>query len=77
MTARVTIDASGLLCPLPVLKARKALKGLKTGDVLDVLATDPGAPGDFADFCAKTGCRMLESREAGGVFHFAIEKGAS
>lgn len=75
MSGRVTLDASGLLCPLPVLKARKALKALGEGDILEVLATDPGAPKDFADFCAKTGSRLLESREAEGVFHFLIEKG--
>lgn len=50
-----TLDVTGLKCPLPILKAKKALALLQTGDRLTVLATDPGAPGDFAAFCRQTG----------------------
>ena len=49
------LDARGLKCPLPVLKARKRLNGLASGAVLTVLATDPAAPKDFAAFCEATG----------------------
>jgi tRNA 2-thiouridine synthesizing protein A len=48
------LDARGLKCPLPVLKARKALRDVPLGDTLTVLVTDPGAPGDFAHFCETT-----------------------
>ena len=54
------LDTTGLLCPLPVLKARRALKPLAPGAVLEVLATDPGAVKDFEHFCKTTGCDLLE-----------------
>src|SRR5260370_13395695 len=69
------LDAKGLLCPLPVLKARRALKPLAPGAVLEVLATDPGAVKDFEHFCQTTGCEMLESSEQpGGVLRFRLKK---
>jgi len=72
-----TLDASGLLCPLPVLKARRALKPLAPGAVLEVLATDPGAVQDFVHFCKTTGCELLESSEQpGGVLRFRLRKPA-
>ena len=74
--SETTLDARGLLCPLPVLKARKALKGLDAGDVLRVLATDKGAPKDFVHFCKTTGNRLLASREEEGVFVIEVEKSA-
>lgn len=72
--ARHELDAKGLLCPLPVLRARKALKALDPGDVLAVEATDPSAPKDFAAFCETTGNRLLSSTEADGVFRMEIER---
>ena len=70
-----TLDATGLLCPLPVLKARRALKPLAAGSVLEVLATDPGAVKDFAHFCQTTGSQLLEMREEpGGVLRFRMRK---
>jgi tRNA 2-thiouridine synthesizing protein A len=69
------LDATGLLCPLPVLKAKRALRPLAPGAVLEVLATDPGAVKDFEHFCAATGCAMLESTELpGGVLRFLLKK---
>jgi tRNA 2-thiouridine synthesizing protein A len=56
-----TLDARGLKCPLPVLKARRTLKEVPPGGILRVLATDPGAEKDFAHFCETTGCELLES----------------
>lgn len=53
------LDARGLLCPLPVLKARKLLKGLPPGGVLRVMVTDPGAPKDFEHFAATTGVTLV------------------
>jgi tRNA 2-thiouridine synthesizing protein A len=68
------LDAKGLLCPLPVLKARKALKAMPEGAMLEILATDPGAAKDFAAFCRTTGHHLVESSEAAGIFRFLIRK---
>ncbi|MBP5857185.1 sulfurtransferase TusA family protein [Marivibrio halodurans] len=68
------LDATGLKCPLPVLKARKLLKDLAPGDTLDVTATDPGAPKDFEAFCESQGCDLLESAEEGGVYRIRLRK---
>ncbi len=73
----ITLDAQGLKCPLPVLKARKALKAVAPGGLLRVLATDPGAAKDFIHFCDATGCELVESAEAAdGVLSFLIRKPA-
>jgi tRNA 2-thiouridine synthesizing protein A len=69
-----TLDTSGMKCPLPVLKAKKLMKGLAAGAQITVIATDPSAVKDFQAFCEATGDRLLESREANGVFTFVIEK---
>ena len=66
------LDAKGLLCPLPVLKARRALKGLKQGDTLEILATDKGAVKDFEAFCRTTGHQLVEWHDEDGVFRFVI-----
>lgn len=67
------LDASGLKCPLPVLKARKALAALAPGAVLKVIATDPGAPEDFRHFCEAAGHRLVEQSvsEAGSITRIA------
>ncbi|HWI26201.1 MAG TPA: sulfurtransferase TusA family protein [Stellaceae bacterium] len=70
----ILLDASGLKCPLPVLKARKAMRDVPPGGVLRVIATDPGAPKDFEHFCKTTGHRLLAAREEGGKLVFEIEK---
>lgn len=76
MDEPIILDAKGLRCPLPVLKARKAMKNLPPGGVLRVFATDPGAVQDFRHFCETTGHVLLASDEAAGVFSFEIEKSA-
>ena len=68
------LDATGLKCPIPVLKARKAMRDLAPGARLRILATDPGAVGDFADFCEVAGHALEESGEADGVYVFVIRK---
>jgi tRNA 2-thiouridine synthesizing protein A len=74
-TDPVLLDAKGLICPLPVLKARKALKGIPAGGHLRVLATDKGAVKDFDAFCRTTGNRLVSQGEPEhGVFEFLIEK---
>jgi tRNA 2-thiouridine synthesizing protein A len=73
-TATQVLDARGLNCPLPILKARKALAGLASGEVLRIVATDPGAVADFASFCNQTGNALLASGQAAGAFEFLIRK---
>lgn len=68
------LDTSGLKCPLPVLKAKKALKSLAGGAILKVIATDPGAIRDFAHFCDASGDALLVSDDADGVLTFVIRK---
>ena len=59
------VDASGLLCPLPVLKARKRLKGMASGTVLRLIATDPAAVGDVPHFCRESGHELVGQQEEG------------
>ena len=68
------LDARGLKCPLPVLRARKAMKDVAAGDLLKILATDPGAPKDFVHFCETTGHELVESSESEGVYSLVIRK---
>lgn len=68
------LDASGLNCPLPVLRTKKALGDMQSGQVLHVVATDPGSVKDFEAFAKQTGNALLESREEGGKFHFLLKK---
>lgn len=76
MTEPAILDTKGLKCPLPVLKARKAMRDVAAGGVLRVLATDPGAVKDFEHFCKTTGHQLLASREEDGVLVFDIRKSA-
>ncbi len=68
------LDASGLNCPLPILRAKKALAGLDVGQVLHIIATDPGSVKDFEAFANQTGNELMESSENGGKFEFLIKK---
>jgi tRNA 2-thiouridine synthesizing protein A len=68
------LDASGLNCPLPILRAKKALTGMESGKVLRIIATDPGSVKDFEAFAKQTGNELLESSEEGGKFIFFIKK---
>lgn len=68
-----TLDVTGLTCPLPVLKAKKAMKDIAPGGTLEILATDPGAVEDFDVFCSTTGNTLVESGESGGVYRFVIK----
>jgi tRNA 2-thiouridine synthesizing protein A len=75
-SATAELDARGLKCPLPVLKARRALQAVAPGGLLRVLATDPGAVKDFAHFCETTGCELVESGKEGEVLRFLLRKPA-
>ncbi|WP_223422091.1 sulfurtransferase TusA family protein [Tateyamaria pelophila] len=75
MDDRNTLDAVGLLCPLPVLKARKRLQSLKTGEDLTVLADDPAAVIDVPHFCAEAGHVLVSTDLDGPVQTYVIRKG--
>lgn len=68
------LDASGLNCPLPILRAKKTLSGMTSGQILHIIATDPGSVKDFDAFAKQTGNQLLESKEEGGKFHFMLKK---
>lgn len=70
-----TLDAIGLLCPLPVLKARKRLKALAPGDILQVLADDPAAIIDVPHFCSEAGHEFLGQSEGDGHQIYLVRKG--
>ena len=68
------LDTSGLLCPLPVLKARRALNTLQSGQCLRVIATDAKAPDDFAAFCQQSGDCLLDVQRDGERFRIIVQK---
>jgi len=72
-----TLDAKGLNCPLPILKARKALKEVPAGGTLEILSTDPGSVADFAAFCRQTGNELLEESVDDSVYRFVIKRSAA
>jgi len=68
------LDARGLSCPLPILRAKKALGELQSGQVLHIIATDPGSVKDFAAFCKQTGHELLSQAEADKEYTFFLKK---
>lgn len=68
------LDATGLSCPMPILRAKKALKELQSGDVLRITATDPGSVKDFESFAKQTGNELLESSTEGETFVYRLKK---
>ena len=74
MEAQRELDTRGLNCPLPILKAKKALSDLKSGDVLKVLATDPGSMRDFQAFARQTGNELVEQSAAGGDYVHVLKR---
>ena len=68
------VDAKGLNCPLPVLRTKKALNDMTSGQVLRILATDPGSVRDFQAFCKQTGNELLQHGEDNGVFVFVLRR---
>jgi tRNA 2-thiouridine synthesizing protein A len=70
----VELDATGLVCPMPVLKANRALRAVPVGGVLRVLATDPAAAKDFPAYCAQTGHVLEQSGRDGDKFVFLLRK---
>ncbi len=70
------LDATGLNCPLPILKTKLRLKTMAAGATIQVLATDPGSQIDFEAYCARFGHELLRSVEQDGVFEFVIRRAA-
>ncbi|MCH7881058.1 MAG: sulfurtransferase TusA family protein [Proteobacteria bacterium] len=68
------LDASGLNCPLPILRAKKTLSDMQSGQTLRIIATDPGSVKDFEAFSKQTGNQLLSSSEEGGRFNFVMKK---
>ncbi len=75
MTIARTLDLKGLSCPLPIVKTAKALRELASGDVIEVLATDPGSVKDFVAWAKQTGNELVASTQDGAVHRFVIRKG--
>jgi len=68
------LDARGLNCPLPILRAKKTLNAMTGGQILKIMATDPGSIKDFKAFAKQTGNELLDSSEVDGEFHFTLKK---
>ena len=68
------LDVKGLSCPLPILRAKKALSALQSGQTLEVLATDGGAWDDFEYFCQHSGHVLMERAQSDGVYRFLIRR---
>ncbi len=71
----IEVDARGLNCPLPLLKAKQALNAMRAGDELCVLATDPGSVRDFRVFAEQAGHQLLESTQQEGTYRYLLRKG--
>ena len=74
MSYELELDLCGLECPLPILRSKKAIAGLPSGELLHVMATDPGALKDFPAFCRVTGHLLKDSWQDENIFHFVLEK---
>lgn len=76
MSAQITrtLDLKGLSCPLPIVKTAQAIRELRSGELIEALATDPGSVPDFEAWCATTGNELVERSESEDVFRFVIRK---
>ena len=68
------LDTKGMSCPLPIIKAKRALDGIPAGGLLEILATDPGSVKDFQSFCRQTGNELVSSAQDGAVYTFLIKR---
>ncbi|MHB1987770.1 MAG: sulfurtransferase TusA family protein [Acidimicrobiales bacterium] len=74
--AKQTLDCTGLQCPLPVIKTAQAMKQLQGGEVLELLATDPGVEPDMKAWSSRTGNELVEIRKEGEIFHVFLRRAA-
>ncbi len=70
----LTVDAKGLSCPMPIIRAKKALLGVEIGQVIEVVATDPGSVADFKAFSNSTGHALLQTQQEGSVYRFWLRR---
>jgi tRNA 2-thiouridine synthesizing protein A len=73
-TIAKTLDLKGLSCPLPIAKTAQAIRGVRSGELIEALATDPGSVPDFAAWCRATGNELVGQTEEGGEYRFLIRK---
>ena len=69
------LDTSGKCCPMPIVETNVAMKKINSGEVLEIIATDPGTLSDIPAWCERTGNTLMESGESGGVIQFYVKKG--
>jgi len=69
-----TLDAKGLNCPMPILKTKKAIEQIQIGEILEVLATDPGSVNDFKAWSRTTGHEIIDSREEAGIYSYFVKR---
>ena len=74
LQTNATLDARGLNCPLPILRTRKALMGMESGETLTIISSDPGSVKDMSSFCAQTGDELIENSSNEQDFIFIIRK---
>ena len=74
MSFDAELDVRQLSCPMPILRAKKALSAMQSDQVLKIMATDRKSPDDFVDFCRKTGNELLSSQQLGGEYVFLIRR---
>lgn len=75
MKANVTIDAKGQACPMPIVRAKKGMDALQSGEIMELLTTDKGSVNDFGAWVRQTKHELLEYKEDDGVFVFYVRKG--
>lgn len=75
LRADVTLDCTGLACPVPILKLSKAIAGLQAGQIIELIGTDSGSKDDVPAFCQRTNNTLLSTREEGGRYFFYVKKG--
>jgi tRNA 2-thiouridine synthesizing protein A len=73
--ANSKLDTSGKCCPMPIVETNVAMKKINSGDILEIIATDPGTLTDIPSWCERTGHTLLESGESDGVMQFYVKKG--
>jgi tRNA 2-thiouridine synthesizing protein A len=74
ITPDQTLDCSGLACPMPILKTKKAVDGLQIGQILKMIATDPGSASDMEAWTQKTGHQLVAAEQEGGKFIFYVKR---
>ncbi len=74
ITPHQTLDTSGLACPMPIIKTKKAIDGMKVGEILKMISTDPGSVSDMRAWTGKTGHELLGQEQSEGKYIFYVKK---